>query len=63
MAPEAAERLTIEMARRAGPDRSAACDKIDRMVNQYLRRFVPQSSKQGLDLYCLSARSKTHDAQ
>src|ERR1700730_8663609 len=37
--------------------------RVDRMVNQYLTRFVPQSSKQGLGLDCLSVRSKTHDAQ
>jgi hypothetical protein len=36
MAPEAAERLTIEMARRAAPDRSAAAAELPKIEGKVL---------------------------
>jgi hypothetical protein len=36
MAPEAAERLTIEMARRAAPDRSAAAAELPKIEGKGL---------------------------
>jgi hypothetical protein len=40
MAPEAAERLTVEMARRAGPDRSASAVELPKIEGKVL----PQKS-------------------
>jgi flagellar motility protein MotE (MotC chaperone) len=36
MAPEAAERLTVEMARRAGPDRSASAVELPKIEGKVL---------------------------
>ena len=40
MAPEAAERLTVEMARRAGPDKSGAVAELPKIEG----KMLPQKS-------------------